>query len=136
QMKIMEQTHNSEVQTEITSVGEVLPTVIQEIEINPSGSPFIEANTVESSLTSIRNEHIIPVFIKDNEPVISHAEFIDIAYDAVSRVFQGEAILKPNIRLSHPIKGRITEAKQKPANELLEHEKTLYYERMAFAIEV
>lgn len=132
----MEQTHDTEVQKEPTAVGEVIPTVIQEIEINPSGSPFIEANTVEATLNSIRNEHIIPVFIKDNEPVISHAEFIDIAHDAVSRVFQGEAILKPNIRLSHPIKGRIPEAKKKPANELLEHEKTIYYERMAFVIEV
>jgi hypothetical protein len=38
--------------------------------------------------------------------------------------------------VSHPIKGRIPEAKNKPANELLDHEKTLYYERMMFCIEI
>jgi hypothetical protein len=30
----------------------------------------------------------------------------------------------------------VPEAKNKPANQLLEHEKTLYYERMAFVIEI
>ena len=38
--------------------------------------------------------------------------------------------------MSHPIKGRIPDAKDKPAIELLEHEKTIYYERMAFVIEI
>jgi hypothetical protein len=98
--------------------------------------PFIQANTIESSLDEIRNNHIIPVFIKDNEPVISHYDFIDAAFQSASEVFAGESILTPAVRLSHPIKGRIPEAKNKPASELLEHEKTLYYERMAFIIEV
>ena len=98
--------------------------------------PFIEANTIESSLEEIKEKHIIPVFIKDNEPVISQADFISTTLDVVDDVFDGQTILKPNIRLSHPIKGRIPEAKHKPASELLEHEKTLYYERMAFVIEI
>lgn len=97
---------------------------------------FIEANTIEGTLTDIQNNHIIPVFIKDNEPVISHAEFIEATYASVKDIFHGEAILKPDIRLSHPIKGRVPDAKNKPAIELLEHEKTLYYERMAFVIEI
>ncbi|MCK5104882.1 MAG: DUF3871 family protein, partial [Cyclobacteriaceae bacterium] len=37
---------------------------------------------------------------------------------------------------SHPIKGRIPEAIHKKANDLLEHEKTIYYERMAFMMEL
>ena len=45
-------------------------------------------------------------------------------------------MLKTAIRVSHPIKGRIPSAMGKPAKELQEHEKTLYYERMAFAIEI
>lgn len=98
--------------------------------------PFIQANTVESSLSEIRNKHIIPVFVKDNEPVINHGDFVEATTEVVSDVFHGEAILKPHIRLSHPIKGRIPEAKDKPAIELLSHEKTLYYERMAFIIEI
>ena len=101
-----------------------------------SSRAFIEANTVPSNLLDINRSHIIPVFIKDNEPVISHGEFIGAAMNAVAEVYHGETILKPDIRLSHPIKGRIPEARNKPAKDLLEHEKTLYYERMAFVIEV
>ncbi|MBL7694832.1 MAG: DUF3871 family protein [Ferruginibacter sp.] len=101
-----------------------------------SGSAFIEANTIESSLEDIRSKHIIPVFIKDNEPLISQADFIQATLDVTTEVFSRETILNPNIRLSHPIKGRIPEAKNKPAAELQEHEKTLYYERMAFLIEI
>src|SRR5690606_17176942 len=52
------------------------------------------------------------------------------------RIFGGEQILRPAVRVSHPIKGRIPSAVGKPAKELKEHEKTLYYERMAFAIEI
>lgn len=98
--------------------------------------PFIQANTVESNLAELRDSHIIPVFIKDNEPVISHTDFIETTLDLVSEIYSSERILEPNVRLSHPVKGRVPEAKLKPANELLEHEKTLYYERMAFVIEI
>ena len=105
-------------------------------ELISSGSAFIEANTIESNLEEIKNQHIIPVFIKDNEPLISQADFIHSAYEIAQEVFSTETILRPNIRLSHPIKGRIPEAKDKPAIQLQEHEKTLYYERMAFLIEI
>ncbi|MEI9943294.1 MAG: DUF3871 family protein [Chitinophagaceae bacterium] len=98
--------------------------------------PFIQANTEESSLQEIKDNHIIPVFIKDNEPLISHSDFIEATLQVASEIYAGETILSPNIRVSHPIKGRIPEAKNKPANELMEHEKTIYYERMAFIIEV
>ena len=127
-----------EVQTtkEPVQVGAALPQVLEEIEVVSSSRPFIEANTIGATLHQINNEHIIPVFIRENEPAISQGEFVDAAMQAVSRVYTGETILKPNIRLSHPIKGRIPEARNKPANALLEHEKTIYYERMAFCIEV
>jgi hypothetical protein len=97
---------------------------------------FIEANTIESSLREIRDRHIIPVFIKDNEPLISHADFVEIMQEMAADFFEGEAVGNPDIRLSHPIKGRIPDAKDKPASQLEEHEKTLYYERMAFIIEL
>jgi len=44
--------------------------------------------------------------------------------------------MEPDIRTSHIIKGRIPSAIGKPAKELLEHEKTIYYERMAFMVEI
>lgn len=98
--------------------------------------PFIQANTIELSFEEIKENHIIPVFHKDNEPVISHVDFIEITEELVSEIYSGETILKPNIRLSHPIKGRVPDARDKPANQLLEREKTIYYERMAFVIEI
>ena len=97
---------------------------------------FIEANTVPTSFAEVRRDHIIPVFVKDNEPLISQADFIQVTADAVRDVFRGEQILTPQVRVSHPIKGRIPEAKDKPAAQLHDWERTLYYERMMFAIEV
>jgi hypothetical protein len=99
-------------------------------------SSFIEANTIEMSLEEMKSRHIIPVFVKDNETLISHDEFIDAASVITADVFHEEQISTPSIRVSHPIKGRVPEAKDKPANQLFEWEKTLYYERMAFIIEV
>jgi hypothetical protein len=115
-------------------VGETLTEVMEELQSSSRG--FIEANTIGGNLNDLNNKHIIPVFVKENEPAISHGEFIDATMQAVSGIFKGETILRPNIRLSHPIKGRTPEARNKPASELLEHEKTLYYERMAFMIEI
>ena len=115
-------------------IGEAIAEVMEEIQ--SSGRAFIEANTVGGTLDEINNKHIIPVFCKENEPAISHGEFVDAAMQSISRVFAGETILRPNIRLSHPIKGRTPEARNKPANALQEHEKTLYYERMAWLVEI
>ena len=87
-------------------------------------------------LKSLKSECIIPVFAKDNELTISHPAFIETAYDAATSFFNGERIETPAIRVSHVVKGRIPEAIHKPANQLLESDKTIYYERCAFAIDV
>lgn len=50
--------------------------------------------------------------------------------------YNGESIESPDIRVSHIVKGRIPEAIHKPANQLLESDKTIYYERMMFCIEI
>jgi hypothetical protein len=97
---------------------------------------FITANTTSATLQEIQAKHIIPVFVKDNETLISHVDFIEAAQHVALDVYNGETILKPSIRVSHPIKGRVPEARNKKADQLLEHEKTLFYERMAFTIEI
>ena len=97
---------------------------------------FIEANTSEIDLKSLKSECIIPVFAKDNELTISHPAFIDAAYDAATSFFNGERIETPAIQVSHVVKGRTPEAIHKPANQLLESDKTIYYERCAFAIDI
>jgi len=109
---------------------------VDELSLEQDNKAFITANTVPMSLEEIRNNHIIPVFVKDNEVAISHIDFIEAAQDVVADVYASEHILKPVVRLSHPIKGRIPEARNKPAIELLDREKTIYYERMMFIIEV
>jgi len=97
---------------------------------------FIKSNTQASSYEHLLNDCIIPVFAKDNESTISHIEFIQTANEVIEHIFKAETIKKPVLRVSHPIKGRIPEAMGKPAKELLEREKTIYYERMAFLIEI
>lgn len=98
--------------------------------------PFIEAGTIEATLEEIKQHHIIPVFHRDNEPVISQVDFIQTTMEVVKQAFPAERILRPSIRLSHPIKGRVPSAKDKAAKELLEEEKTIYYERCAFILEI
>ena len=98
--------------------------------------PFIESNTKEISLTDLKEQCIVPVFSKDNELTISHQAFIESVYEAVSQVFPSERILDPIVRVSHPIKGRIPEAIHKPASALLESDKTVFYERMMFCIDI
>lgn len=98
--------------------------------------PFIEANTENVSLSHLKENCIIPVFTKDNEITISHQEFIETVLEAVSQVFGNETIESPEIRTSHLIRGRTPDALHVPAKELLDHQKTMYYERMAFCIKI
>ncbi len=99
-------------------------------------SPFIEANTKSVSLSHLEKDCIIPVFSKDNEKTIAHFEFINVVKNAINKVFSHHQITEPEVRISHQIKGRIPSAIHKPVKELLENEKTIYYERMAFIIRI
>jgi hypothetical protein len=102
----------------------------------PANLPFIEANTKEVEMNHLKDDCIIPVFSKDNEVTISHQSFIDTILDAAQSVFPRESITDPAIRVSHVVKGRIPEAIHKPVSQLLESDKTIYYERMMFCFEI
>ena len=106
------------------------------VAISSSSQPFIEANTVDMSVKELEEQHIIPVWTTTNEPLISHMEFIETVWETTHKLFPQETIFKPNIRVSHPIKGRIPEAKHKAASQLEPWESTIYYERMMFVIEI
>ena len=121
---------------ELVANNEPLRMVQQENEIVSSGSNFIEGNTEKVTLEHLKNECIIPVFSKDNESTISHYQFIDATAKIVKKMFPNNEIAEPDIRVSHIVKGRIPSAIGKPAKELLENEKTIYYERCAFLIEI
>ena len=115
------------------------PILTSPIKINTSeykNSPFIEANTKDITAHHLKNDCVIPVFSKDNEVTISHSTFIDAVWSAANKVFNRETISEPDIRVSHIIKGRTPEAIHKPVNQLLDSDKTIYYERMMFAFEI
>ena len=64
-----------------------------------------------------------------------HQNFIETVWSAAHKQFP-EAIDQPEIRVSHIVKGRIPEAIHKPVGQLLESDKTIYYERMMFCFEI
>lgn len=104
---------------------------VLEIEKTRKTNPFIEANTKEVSLSHLKEDCVIPVFSKDNEITISHSQFIQSSIEAVQGILNLE-ITKPEVRTSHQIKGRTPDALQLKASELQDHQRTIYYERMAW----
>ena len=109
--------------------------ILPQEQIISSSKPFIEANTISCSLEEIRDNHIIPTY-RDNTRLIATSEFIDTTYEIVKKLFPNETILTPNIRVSHPVRGRIPEAKHKHVSELEDHETTIFFERTCFIIEI
>ncbi|MBK6354073.1 MAG: DUF3871 family protein [Saprospiraceae bacterium] len=75
-------------------------------------TPFIIANTQSSTYQALKEEHIIPVFSKDNHPLIAQFQIIETMMDVLSG-FKDLKLLDPQIRVSHPIMGRIPEARTK-----------------------
>lgn len=94
---------------------------------------FIESNTQEISLEELTERNIIPTF-SDNSLTISHQNFISAVTRVASNVF-GE-LTPVELRVSHPIIGRIPSAQHKKAYELTEKEKTVFYQRIAFCCHV
>lgn len=121
---------------EATIVEERPATPIVSLGTVPRTRHFIEANTKPVDMAHLKNDCVVPVFSKDNEVTISHQSFIETVWNAAHRLFPQEAIDTPDIVVSHIIKGRIPEAIHKPVNLLLETDKTIYYERMAFCFEI
>lgn len=108
--------------------------VISDEEWEASEHPnFIESNTSAITLEELTNHNIIPTF-SDNTLTISHQNFIGTVSRVAEQVF-GE--LTPiECRVSHPIIGRIPSAQHKKANELLDSEKTVFYQRLAWCCHV
>ena len=94
---------------------------------------FIESNTQAITLEELTTKNVIPTF-SDNTLTISHQNFIGAVVKVAQNVF-GELTM-PELRVSHPIIGRIPSAQHKKANELLDEEKTVFYQRMAWCVRV
>jgi hypothetical protein len=125
-----------ELQTHHAEIIGFQPSFTVESSINTNKKPFVEANTEEVSLSFLKNKCVIPNFAKDGEAILSHQEFIDSVRNVVRIIFPNEVIEEPEIRVSHQIKGRTPDAIHIPVKDLQEHQKTTYYERMAFIIRI
>ena len=93
---------------------------------------FLEANTNAISMDELKTLCVVPTWA-NQELTISHQDFIEAVHDAAQTFYQGEAVTNPDIRVSHIVRGRTPDALGKRASELLECEKTQFYQRMAFA---
>ena len=93
---------------------------------------FLDANTNAISMEELKNLCVVPTWA-NQELTISHQDFIDCVHDAAKTFYNGENVNAPAIRVSHIVRGRTPNALGKRASELLECEKTQFYQRMAFA---
>ena len=96
---------------------------------------FLDANTNQISMEELKTQCVVPTWA-NQELTISHQDFIESVYDAAKTFYQGESITAPSIRVSHIVRGRTPDALGKKASELLECEKTQFYQRMAFAFTI
>lgn len=98
-------------------------------------TPFIEANSNAVSWKELTEESILPSYA-DGEIVVPHSHFIQAvvlaAHDALSQDTFGPV----ELRASHLTQGRVPSAIYKKTSELLESEKTKYWERICFCVTV
>ena len=96
---------------------------------------FLEANTNAISMDELTSTCVVPTW-GNQELTISHQDFISTVHDAACSFFSGETVNDPDIRVSHIVRGRIPSALHKKSSELLECEKTQFYQRLAFAFTI
>jgi hypothetical protein len=96
---------------------------------------FLEANTDAITIEELVSKCVVPTW-GNQELTISHQNFIATVHDAAKTFYHGETINQPDIRVSHIVRGRVPSALGKKASELLESEKTQFYQRLAFAFTI
>ena len=110
--------------------------VVEPMEEVKTGSvSFLDANTNSITLEELTNSCVVPTW-GNQELTISHQDFISCVCDATKDFYQGESVNTPEIRVSHIVRGRTPDALGKKASELLECEKTQFYQRLAFAFTI
>ena len=103
--------------------------------LEPTSVTFLEANTNAITLEELAEQCVVPTWA-NQELTISHQDFISTVHDAACNVFAGETINTPDIRVSHIVRGRTANSLHKRTSELLESEKTQFYQRLAFAFTI
>ncbi len=110
-------------------------TIIQD---KPTAKPsvkFLEANTDAITMDELANKCVVPTWA-NQELTIAHQDFVSCVHDTACSFYAGERVNTPEIRVSHIVRGRIPSALGKKASELLECEKTQFYQRLAFAFTI
>lgn len=97
---------------------------------------FLEGNSSAITLDDLKTKCVIPSFGMTNELTLSHQEIAQSIYNAAAEKYGKANLTEMEYRVSHPISGRIPQAIHKKTNELLEHEKTLFYQRIAACLTV
>ena len=123
---------NNSNQFEYTDYEEV---VEQPVTSTQSYVSFLDANTNHITMDELKTQCVVPTWA-NQELTISHQDFIESVHDAAKSFYQGEAVTAPSIRVSHIVRGRTPNALGKRASELLECEKTQFYQRLAFAFTI
>lgn len=108
---------------------------IAEVNTKQSSVSFLDANTNAVTLEELSNSCVVPTW-GNQELTISHQDFISCVHNAASDFYKGETLNLPEIRVSHIVRGRTPDALGKKASELLESEKTQFYQRLAFAFTI
>ena len=108
---------------------------IAEVNTKQSSVSFLDANTNAITLEELSNSCVVPTW-GNQELTISHQDFISCVHNAASDFYKGETLNLPEIRVSHIVRGRTPDALGKKASELLESEKTQFYQRLAFAFTI
>ena len=103
--------------------------------LNSTSVNFLEANTNAISFEELTEQCVVPTWA-NQELTISHQDIISTVHNAACNVFAGETVNNPDIRVSHIVRGRIPSALGKRSSELLECEKTQFYQRLAFAFTI
>ena len=109
--------------------------VIIEDPVVQSPVSFLDANTNAISLEELASTCVVPTW-GNQDLTISHQDFINCIHEAAKDFYRGETVNDPSIRVSHIVRGRTPDALGKRASELLECEKTQFYQRMAFAFTI
>ena len=109
--------------------------VIEQPATSSSSVSFLDANTNAITLDELKTQCVVPTWA-NQELTISHQDFIECVHDATETFYKGETVTAPSIRVSHIVRGRTPDALGKRASELLECEKTQFYQRLAFAFTI
>ena len=100
-----------------------------------SAVSFLEANTEAITIEELANKCVVPTWA-NMESTIAHQDFINCVHEAAKDFYHGESVTAPDVRVSHIVRGRVPNALGKKASELLECEKTQFYQRLAFAFTI